>query len=519
METVNSHRPWYRRIAWTLLMAGVVAMLLSVAACSSDEEPTASTDPKSGGSLKVGILAGFITFDIPLMTSTTDVVTMEQVYDKLIMRNPDDTLQPMLAESWQSNEDASQWTFNLRRGVKFHHGKEFKAEDVVYSINRIFEVDSPFATTLTKPDDIVAVDDYTVRFEFPAPNAVLLDALVRYQAHITPSDVDPSRFAKEEFGTGPFIMTEFVPGERTSFKKNPDYWWEGHPLVDELTFVFLPSPEARIEALKAGIVDVIYPLDTPSAPGLQGNPDIVLSQSPLKSYMNLAMDNRIEPFNNKLVRKAIQAATDRERIVQAAQFGMGGIAYDHPVPPNDPVFNPNCKPPDYDPALAKDLLTQAGYPNGIDLTLHTASAGGAMVEMSTVLKESFAPAGINLDIVVMSEDGYWVDGWLVKPFTTVFWFGRNPYEAFSIVYHSDGAWNESFWNNPEADALMKQSLGAADLESRKEIFGKLQCIMVEEVPRIVAVFQPWILGLRAEVRDLVSLWDGSLSLHRAWLDR
>ena len=518
--------------------------MLSLAACTSDPEPTptatatataaptvatsvptgstdsiGAADARPGGTLTLGTAADHVTFDVPLITTTVDSAMVEQTYDKLLMRNPDDTLQPMLAESWEPNEDGSEWTFNLRRGVTFHHGKEFKAEDVVYSFNRIFEVDSPYAATLTQPDEIVAVDDYTVRFEFPQPNAVLLDALVRYQAHITPSDVDPEEFVNKEFGTGPFIMTEFIPGERAVFTKNPDYWWEGRPLVDELIFLFLGSPEARVEALKGGTVDAIYPVDTPSIPGLVNNPDIALQESTLRSYMNLAMDTREEPFSNKLVRQALQAATDRNAILQGAQFGLGGIAYDHPVAPTDPVFNSECTPPDYDPELAKDLLAQAGYPDGIELTLHTASVGGAMVEMATVLKESFRPAGIDLTIQVEPEDGYWGDVWLVEPFTTVFWFGRAPYEAFSIIYPSDAAWNESYWANDDVDRLIDEALSAADLESQKRIFGELQCIIVEEVPRIIPVFQPWIIGTQPDVRDLASLWDGSLSLHRAWLDR
>ena len=142
-----------------------------------------------------------------------------------------------------------------------------------------------------------------------------------------------------------------------------------------------------------------------------------------------------------------------------------------------------------------------------------------MVEMATVLKESFAPAGINLDIVVMSEDGSWAEGWMVKPFTTVWWGGRPPYEAFSIVYAGGGSWNESFWNNAEADALLAEALGASDPAEQKRIYGALQCLVVEEVPRIIPVFRPVLLGVRNDVMGMAPSWDATMSLHRAWLDR
>ena len=476
-----------------------------------------------GGTLRVGMGTDHTTFDPPKVLGLPDIVTIQHTYDPLVMRNPDLSLQPMLAESWTTNHDASEWTFKLRQGVKFHHGKEFKAEDVVFTFNRLFEVGSPLARVMAKPTAIVAVDDYTVRFEFASPNAVLLKSLVKHHAHITPSEgVNPQQFATETFGTGPFILTEYVVGARATFRRNPDYWWEGHPYVDELVFFFVPSPEARAQALKAGSIDVIYDLDTASGPTLEAHPDTVVAQAPSGRYMNLAMDVREPPFDNVLVRKALQAATDRQAILQGTRLGLGGIAYDHPVTPTDPVFNESCKPPEYNPALARSLLAEAGYPNGINLTLYTSTVGPAVVEMvgmATVFKEKAAPAGINIRIVVMPENTYWSQGWMVKPFTTVWWSGRPPYEAFSVVYPSGAPWNEAHYSNPRVDALLEEAQGTADLEDQKKIYAEIQCIVVDEVPRIIPVFLPVLLGLRNEVWGVEPMWDATLSLHRAWLDR
>ncbi len=496
-----------------IAVAILLLATLTLAACASDEEDG------TGGTLRVGMLADYSSFDPQLLLGMPDIVTAIHTYDVLVFRNPDLSLQPQLAESWESNADGTQWTFNLRKGVRFSHGKELKAEDVIFTFRRMFEVESPLASVMLEPTDIVAVNDYTVRFEFAEPNAVLMDALVKYHAHIAPSDVDPARFVAETFGTGPFIMTEHVIGERTTFKKNPDYWWDGHPLVDELEFIFLPNPETRVEALKAGTIDVIFDMETASVPVVRDYPETSVLQAPSGGYMNLAMDVREPPFDNKLVRKAIQAATDRNAILQGAQFGLGSIAFDHPITEGHPFFNPSYKPPDYDPELAKDLLAQAGYPDGINLTLHTATAGAAMVEMATVMKERAAPAGINIEIVVMSEDGYWSDGWLVKPFTTVWWGGRPPYEAFSVVYAGDAAWNESYWKNAEFDALLATAAGQPDPADQKQTYQAMQCLVVEEVPRIVTVFRPVVLGIRTDVRGLEPMWDATMSLHRTWLDR
>ena len=503
--------PSLRRVMRATTLGLLVAILALLAvACAGDDD--------AAGTLRVGMLADYNSLDPPNLLGLPDIVTIQHTYDVLVMRNPDLTLQPMLATSWEPNADASQWTFNLREGVKFQHGKDFTAEDVIYTFDRLFEVDSPLASVMAKPTDIVAVDDHTVRFEFGTPNAVLLESIVKYHAHITPSDVDPADLALKTFGTGPFQMTEFVIGERAVFERNENYWWDGHPRVDRMEYIFLTSPEARAEALKAGTIDVIYDLDIASIKTLEDHPDTKVIVAPSGSYMNLAMDVREPPFDDVLVRKALQAATDREAILQGAQFGRGGIAFDHPIAPTDPVYNAACRPPDYDPELAKSLLAQAGYPDGLDVKLYTATAGAAMVEMATVYKEKAAPAGINVEIVVVTEENYWADTWMQKPFTTVWWGGRPPYEAMSVVYPTGAAWGESFYSNARVDELLDIALGQGNVEDQKKTFGELQCIVVDEVPRIIPVFRPVSLGLRNNVQGIEPMWDATMSVHRAYFE-
>ncbi|MEE8519644.1 MAG: ABC transporter substrate-binding protein [Dehalococcoidia bacterium] len=504
-----------------IYLFAIVAILSLVAACSSDDDDDggSSGDIKTGGTLRVGMLADFSTLDPPNLLGLPDQVIVQATYDTLVFRNPDLSLSPMLATSWEANDDGTEWTFELREDVKFADGKEFTAEDVIFTFTRLFEKNSPLASVMAEPTAIVAVDDHTVRFEFAEPNAVLLESMVKYHAHVTPANLDESRVTLETFGTGPFRMTEFIVGERAVFERNPDYFGGQRPYVDNVEFIFLPDPASRAEALKAGTIDIIYDLDITSIPSLRDFPETEVLVAPSGSYMNLAMDVREPPFDNKLVRQAIQAATDRNAILQGAQFGLGGIAYDHPIAPGDPVYNDECTPPDYDPDLARDLLAQAGYPDGIKVTLYTATAGAAMVEMATVYKESAAPAGIDVTIEVTPEDGFWSDVWMQKPFTTVWWGGRPPYEAISVVYPTGAAWGESYYSNPRVDELIAQANGAGDLEEQKKIFGELQCILVDEVPRVIPVFRPVTMATRNDVKGIQPMWDGTMSLRTVWLDR
>ncbi len=493
---------------------------LAPAGAPSDD----SVEPKRGGTLRVAVVKAHTSFDPHIVNDNPDIQLTRHAYDNLILRDPDDfSLIPMLATSWEANDDLTQFTFQLRTGVKFHHGKELTAEDVVYSFKRLLDPDvgSPVAATLDFVSNVVAVDRRTVRFELDSPNSYLPDLLALYHARIIPSDIDPERLANEEFGTGPFILKEHVVGERIVMVRNPDYWWEGYPYLDRVIFFYIPTPETRAEALKSGAVDVIFDLDASSVTTLEAHPQTRVSVSASASYLNLAMDMRVEPFDNILVRKALQAATNREAILQAAQFGKGRIAYDHPIPPGDDHFWEGSKEavPSYDVELAKALLEEAGYPDGLDLTLHTSTSGGTMVEMGVAFKESAAPAGIRVKIRREPEDAFWSDVWMVKPFNTVWWDGRTPDEALSVVYKSDAIWNESRYSNPRVDELIVNARSQADLADRRESYGEIQRILIDEVPRIIPVFRPIFQGLRHNVRGCEANQKAAeLLAFRCWLD-
>ena len=177
--------------------AGAAAAVAVSTAVATTQTTTAVATPtptaqavmevtRPGGTLKVGMLASHVAFDPPLTLETPDINVAVHAYDPLVMRNPDLSIQPMLAVSWEISDDATQWTFNLREGVTFRHGKAFTADDVVYTIERLFEVGSPLASTLPQDMKVVAVDDLTVRFEFSSAYAPLLDTLVKYHAVMTP---------------------------------------------------------------------------------------------------------------------------------------------------------------------------------------------------------------------------------------------------------------------------------------------------------------------------------------------
>jgi peptide/nickel transport system substrate-binding protein len=425
----------------------------------------------------------------------------------------------MLAEAWEPNEDVTEYVLNLRPGVKFSHGKEVQAEDVVFTFERLTDPDvgSPARSSLASIEGVEEIDPYTVRLRLNSPNAFLPVTLSLYQGRIIPSDIDPARLANETFGTGAYRLKEHLPGERTSFERNPEYWDDGKPYVDELTFVYMPDPIGRLEALRAGSVDVVFPLEPAQLRAVDGMQGAVVSETPSAGYLNLAMHVDTPPFDDVRVRRAVQLVLDRDFVNEAVLFGRGVAGNDHPIPPFDPHWWEGQEIPAQDIDQARSLLEQAGHGRGLNLTLHTSTVSPGMVEFAVAFRELAAPAGLNVEIQRQPEDSYWSEVWLKEPFTTVGWNGRNPDEALSVVYLSDADWNESRYQNPEFDDLVVRARGLADLEERKEAYGRVQQILIEDAPRPIPVFKPIFGAHRDRVGGFQAHPNNWLLLHDAWL--
>ena len=364
-------------------LAGIAAEAQQLAMAEEDSP----IEPKYGGSLRVGYAAEHGTLDPSSVITHIGNTIAIQTYDRLVNIGRDLTVQPELATSWEVNEDFTSYTLNLRRGVKFHHGKDFKAEDVLYTFERLLSPDigSVVMGSLSVIEEMVAVNDYTVRFDLTGPNGVFLNELAAYQASIVPSEIDEEKlplltdkFDIQTYGTGPFMLVEHLQGERTTMVRNPNYWRQGYPYLDEIVFFNIREQAARTEALKANDIDVMTQLDLQVASALEGEPNIKLQEVATSGWIAMPMRTDIPPFDNKLLRQAMQAATDRELIRQTALLGKGSIAYDHPIPPNHPLFSAEASANVlYDPDRARELLAEAGYPDGIDVTLFTGDVGQA----------------------------------------------------------------------------------------------------------------------------------------------
>ena len=500
--------------------AAAEAAAAEAAAAEAAAELAAQAGPKRGGTLTVAMITDFVTLDPAYLISEVDIAIGQATYDNLLQIRPDFSIKPELATSWEANEDLTSFTFHLRQGVKFHHGKEFKAEDVLFTYNRLLDpvLDTRARGIFEVIEDIVALDDYTVRFDLVAPNGFFLESLSISQARILPADVDPERLILEEFGTGPFMLEEHLPGERATMVRNPDYWEEGMPYLDELVIVGIREAATRDEALKSGDVDVVWNLQPQSIASIEAHPDTVVLTTPSGTNIGLDMDTSSPPFDSKLLRQAMQAAMDRELINQAALLGLGTIAQDHVIPPTDPRFAQQFAAPDYDPDLAKSLLEQAGYPDGIDITLHTADVHPGMIEMAVAFQESAAPAGIRVAVERHPPDAFWGEVWFHEPLTIILFSAKpTPDRALTQSYHSSSAYNATRYSTDTIDELIERARGET-LEQQKVTYAELQRIIIDAVPRLIPVFQPLLFGVRADVRGVAPHPLNMPLFQDGWLD-
>jgi peptide/nickel transport system substrate-binding protein len=463
--------------------AGIAAgaSVFGLAACGGDDDGGGTQtgaqpegDVKRGGILQVSFSDSSTDESLdPAGTElNNDSFYTGQIYEGLGVADTKWDVHPVLAESWEPNDDASEWTFKLRQGVQFHDGTPFSSKDAAYSIGRLLdeELGSPLFSRLQPsldPDGIQAPDDQTLVLSLKRPDSLMPLALSARHAMIVKDGTSEFDVASA-IGTGPFKVKSFQPGQSWELEKNTTYWEKGVPYLDGLRGVVVGEQSTKVQSVTSGQAHIADPIDYSAASTVSGGGASIL-EFPGATYLLIAMDQRKKPFNDERVVDAIKMAVDREQVLSAVFQGYGDVTADVPVPPDDFYY-----PPDLSTAQdiegAKQLLADAGYPNGIDLELHTSASYGGMVDLAVAFQQVVEPAGIRVKINQGSPDTYWDQVWLVKPMYVSYYTRRHPNEILSITYASNAPWNEAQFKNPTLDDLLAQGLRTTDREEQKQIY-------------------------------------------------
>ena len=285
------------------------------------------------------------------------------IYDTLIQRDKDGKLVPALADSWEQ-VDPLTLKVNLKKGIKFHNGNDFKANDVIFSLTRAKEAPA-LMSFFGDIDKIVALDDYTIQITTKQP----FGPLVNYLAHKGASILDEETvtaavqdYAQHPVGTGPYEFVSWRSGDRITLKANPNYFG-GKPLTENVIFRVITEGTNRTIALETKEVDIAYEIDPIDLQFVKGNSDLVLMEQPAININYLGFNTKKAPFDKEEVRQAIAYAIDVPSIIQAVFLGSA-TSSNSPVAPGVPGYNPNAKEYKQNIEKAKELLSKAGFPNG-----------------------------------------------------------------------------------------------------------------------------------------------------------
>ncbi len=432
--------------------------------------------------------------------SSDDAYHVFATYNRLVDLDEEFRPVPELAESWESSADGRTWTFHLRPGVTFHDGSEFDAADVVFTFKRLFDpalaTGAKQALAFLEPDGIAMIDPMTVTFTAKAPAAELPTLLANRYTSIVAEGAKAEDLRLHENGTGPFVQQEFTPGGPIRLlQKNAGYWKSGLPKAACLRITVAPEAVAAVSALKSGDIDLVLNIDPSVVYALKDDPGLQLLQTPASNSMTVSMWTDTPPFDDNRVRQALKLVVDRQAMVEAVLLGYGEAAADSPVPVGSPASFVS-EAPAADIARAKQLLAEAGHPEGLRLDMFTAESVPGMVRMAQVYAQMAAAAGIQITVNVTPADSYWDDVWLKKPLVTSSWSMRPPVEALSYPFRSTSDVNETHWKNPDYDLLLAKADAAVDADERTKAYQAAGELLAEDGGIIIPMFVHQVIALR-----------------------
>lgn len=416
---------------------------------------------------------------------------MKQIYDTLVHQTEEMELVPSLAASWENIDDHT-IEFKLRDDVKFHNGEQFTANDVKFTLLRALE--SPNVGHIVEaidPDKINVVDDYTIQIGTQYPYAPLLAHL----AHTGSSMLNEKAVTEAGdnygidvvVGTGAFKFSSWANGDNIVLERNDDFYMEPAALT-KVTFRAIPENTSRTIELETGGADLIYDVDPSDVSRIEDNDELNLIRDPNFSTTYIGFNCQKAPFDNPLVRQAVNMALDKEAIVNNVYKGTGYQAKG-PLGPNVWASNQNLEPYAYDPDAAKELLAEAGYADGFSTTIW-ANENQQRMDIAEIAANQLGAIGVKTEVKIM-EWGAYLDGtaagehdMFILGWVTV--TGDPDYGLYPLFHSSmfGDAGNRTFYANPEVDALLETGRTSVDSDVREAAYMEVQQIVRDEAPWI-----------------------------------
>ncbi|WP_018132032.1 ABC transporter substrate-binding protein [Effusibacillus pohliae] len=528
--------------ALQLLAVSALAGSLVLTGCGSKPAAEPNNAKKAGGTLIYGRGGDSVKLDPHNVTDGESFRVTENIYDTLVDFEKDSTkVIPGLATEWQTSADGKTWTFKLRQGVKFHDGTDFNAKAVVYNFERMWDKNHPqhkgdfeyfhdmfggFKGEGSVIEGIKAVDDYTVEFKLSRPLAPFLANLAMSTfAIISPAALEKygEKIAQNPVGTGPFKFKEWKPNDSITLEKNDQYWQKGLPKLDKIVFKVIPDNTARLTALKSGEIDVMDGLNPSDVKQVEADSKLQVLLRPSMNVGYLAMNNTKKPFDNPKVRQAISMAINKKGLIDSFYAGLAQPAV-NPMPPSVWGYNKDIKDYEYNPEKAKQLLAEAGYPNGFETDFWAMPVARPYMpqpqKIAEAIQADLAKIGIKTKIVSFEWATY-----LKKtkngehPMALLGWTGDNgdPDNFLYVLLDKDtanppAAQNISLYKSDKVHELLTKAQVTSDQAQRTKLYEEAQKIIHEDAPMVPLVHSRPALAAAKSVKGYVPHPKGSESL-------
>ncbi|MBS1672744.1 MAG: ABC transporter substrate-binding protein [Actinobacteria bacterium] len=495
--TLSRSRRLTRRLVAGLTAAVVVGAL---AACSSPAQDAGSTGAAGAGTgtLSLGLVGSVNDTLFPYAAQSTagEGAIWRNTFDTLTQLDNKGVLQMGLAESFTPNADNTVWTVKLRPDVKLHSGATFGADDVLFSIKKMFELKDSFGaitqiSSFVSPDKVKKIDDLTVEFTLSTPYGIFPSAWAYEQlAMIGKTSTD-----KDVDGTGPFTVGSFEPNRQASLTRFDDYWGE-KPGFDKLEVYFFADQQAIVNALQGGQIDLTSAVPLSNVDALKAS-GIEFLESDSATHLTLDMRTDMAPFDDPRVRQALQLIVDRDAVVKTAYNGYAKVG-------NDVDLASGCPAPDLpqrkqDLQKAKQLLAEAGK-SDLNVDLVTDGAFQGMSEVAQLINQDAAQIGVTVNVKTM-DTGSLLDKWLQWPFV-VNLVGSSYLTSMPGHLLPDGQDNASHWNNADFANLATELFNTTDTTKQCAVIEKLQAVQYADSPSIIPALPKDLTPHSARVKGL-----------------
>lgn len=538
----------WRCAFFTVLMSEVIFLLISCSDPQDREKPQpAPASPHYGGTYRKPLLNEPSTLDPALTTDVYASAIIQQLFDGLVQFDAQLNVVPSIAKSWQASYDSLVWTFHLRPGVTFHHGREVKAEDFVYSFTRILdpETRSPHtwlferirgakqfrAGETNQVTGLRAPDDRTLQITLSQPYAPFITVLGMAQAKVVPHEEVQrlgEQFGRHPVGTGPFRFGQWQPGQEIILHAHAAYF-EGRPFLDHLHYKIFPTHnvQATLAAFeRTELEDTSIPAQERLR--LRNDPRYHFVRKPILATLFLWIHTRESPLRHVKVRQAINYAVNREAInstIRHHRFEQArGI-----LPLGMPGYNPKLTAYTHDVAQARQLLAEAGYPAGQGLpplALWTSVTSQEAVAEHEAIQRDLQQIGMTLELHTVESWERFETDILGKRSGALYryaWYADfpDPDNFLFVLFHSQSPNNFAHYSNPQVDQLLEQAQRESNYLTRMALYRDAEALIMADAPVMPLVyytfqhlFQPYVQGV-----ELNALGEHHIPMKKIWLDR